>query len=307
LFDELINKLKNDTYITLETTPSHSPIFSPILDTIAELGLDKLVDGFTTTDNPLAKLKYNSLFAAKMLQERFNKPVIATMSMRDRNKIALQSDLLGANEADIRAILALTGDPATISDQPHTKGVFESDSSLLLDIISCFNSGIDYAGKPLAHKPREIYPFAVVNSYAKNPKTLQKKMLKKIKHGAIGIITQPVYDLQSAKLLLELKEGANQECHSENKSAELILGIFPITKLRTAQFLSAHVPGINVPEEWIEALRVANEKGSEEEYRVGFELSKNLFLELKALHPKIHLMTANQFGLAKNILTDVTL
>ncbi len=303
MFDELINKLKNDTYITLETTPSHSPIFSPILETIAELGLDKLVDGFTTTDNPLAKLKYNSLFAAKMLQDRFNKPVIATMSMRDRNKIALQSDLLGANEADIRAILALTGDPATISDQPHTKGVFESDSSLLLDIISCFNSGIDYAGKPLAHKPKEIYPFAVVNSYAKNPRTLQKKMLKKIKHGALGIITQPVYDLQSAKLLLELKESANQECQSENKSAELILGIFPITKLRTAQFLSAHVPGINVPEEWIEALRAANEKGAEEEYRVGFELSKNLFLELKALHPKIHLMTANQFGLAKDILS----
>lgn len=303
MFDELIDKLKNDTYITLETTPSHSPIFSPIVETIAELGLDRLVDGFTTTDNPLAKLKYNSLFAAKMLQDRFNKPVIATMSMRDRNKIALQSDLLGANEANVRAVLALTGDPATISDQPHTKGVFESDSSLLLDIVSCFNSGIDYAGKPLAHKPKEIYPFAVVNSYAKNPKTLQKKMLKKIKHGAIGIITQPVYDLQSAKLLLELKESANKESQSENKSAELILGIFPITKLRTAQFLSAHVPGINVPEEWIEALRVANEKGTEEEYRVGFELSKNLFLELKALHPKIHLMTANQFGLAKNILS----
>lgn len=303
MFDELINKLKNDTYITLETTPGHSPVFSPIIETIAELGLDKLVDGFTTTDNPLAKLKYNSLFAAKMLQDRFNKPVIATMSMRDRNKIALQSDLLGANEADIRAILALTGDPATISDQPHTKGVFESDSSLLLDIISCFNSGINYAGKPLAHKPKELYPFAVVNSYAKNPKTLQKKMQKKIKHGALGIITQPVYDIENAKLLLELKDAANTECDNENKKGELILGIFPITKLRTAQFLSAHVPGINVPDDWIEALREANEKGSQEEYRVGFELSRNLFLDLKKLHPKIHLMTANQFQLAKDILS----
>ena len=302
MFDELINKLKNDTYITLETTPSHSPVFSPIVDKIAELNLDKLVDGFTTTDNPLAKLKYNSLFAAKMLQDRFNKPVIATMSMRDRNKIALQSDLLGANEVDIRAILALTGDPATISDQPHTKGVFESDSSLLLDIISCFNSGINYAGKPLAHKPKELYPFAVVNSYAKNPKILQKKMQKKIKHGALGIITQPVYDLENAKLLIELKEAANKECCDERKSAELILGIFPITKLRTAQFLSAHVPGINVPNSWIEALRVANEKGADEEYKVGFELSKKLFDELKAFHPKLHLMTANQFQIAKDIL-----
>ena len=302
MFDKLIDKLKNGTYITLETTPGHSPVFTPTIDKIAELGLDKLVDGFSTTDNPLAKLKYNALFAAKLLQDRFNKPVIATMSMRDRNKIALQSDLLGANEVDIRAILALTGDPATISDQPHTKGVFESDSSLLLDMISCFNSGINYAGKPLAQKPKEIYPFAVVNAYAKNPKTLQKKMQKKIKHGACGIITQPIYDLENAKILLDLLEAANKECCGEYKNTELILGIFPITKLRTAQFLAAHVPGINVPNSWLEALRIASEKGVEEEYKVGFELSKNLFDGLKALHPKIHLMTANQFQIAKDIL-----
>jgi len=303
LFDTLINKLKNDTYITLETTPGHSATFSPTIDKIAKLGLDKMVDGFSTTDNPLAKLKFNALFAAKLLQDRFNKPVIATMSMRDRNKIALQSDLLGANEFDVRAILALTGDPANISDQPNTKGVFEADSSLLLDIIAAFNSGMDYAAKPLAVPPARIHPFAVVNSYAKNPKTLQKKMQKKIKHGAIGIITQPVYDLENAKELLELKERANDECCSENKNAELILGVFPITKLRTAQFLSSHVPGINVPPCWIDKLREANTKGVEEEYKVGFELSKKLFEDLKELHPKIHLMTANQFGIAKEILS----
>ena len=302
MFDALIKKLQNDTYITLETTPGHSPQFSPIVEKIANLELDKYVDAFTTTDNPLAKLKYNALFAAKMLQDRFGKPVIATMSMRDRNKIALQSDLLGSNEVDIRAILALTGDPANISDQPHAKGVFEADSTMLLDIISAFNSGMNYAGKPFAVKPKEIYPFAVVNSFAKNPKTLQKKMQKKIKHGALGIITQPVYDLENAKQLLELKEKANAECCSDSKSAELILGLFPITKLRTAQFLSAHVPGINVPDSWLEALRVASAKGEEEEYKVGFELSKNLFDDLKEYHPKIHLMTANKFDLAKDIL-----
>ncbi|PHS57285.1 MAG: 5,10-methylenetetrahydrofolate reductase [Sulfurimonas sp.] len=302
MFDKLIDKLKNDTYITLETTPAHSPVFSPIIEKIADLGLDKMVDGFSTTDNPLAKLKYNSLFAAKMLQDRFDKPVLATMSMRDRNKIALQSDLLGANEVDIRAILALTGDPATMSDQPHTKGVFEADSSMLLDIISCFNSGMNYAGRPFTHKPKEIYPFAVVNSFSKNPKTIQKKIIKKIKHGAIGIITQPVYDLENAKRLLELSDDANKEYSPDNNKAELILGIFPITKLRTAQFLSAHVPGIHVPDTWIEKLRYANEISAQEEYKVGFELSKNLFDNIKDIHPKIHLMTANQFQLAHDIL-----
>ncbi|MBT5933922.1 methylenetetrahydrofolate reductase [Sulfurimonas sp.] len=303
MFDTLIDKLNNGTLITLETTPGHSPVFAPIIQKIAELGLDKHVDGFSTTDNPLAKLKYNALFAAKMLQDRFHKPVIATMSMRDRNKIALQSDLLGANEVDIRAILALTGDPANMSDQPHTKGVFEGDSSLLLQMISAFNSGMNYAGKPLAVAPQTIYPFAVVNSYAKNPKTLQKKIQKKIKNGALGIVTQPVYDMESAKILLEMKENANKECCPEQKKGELIFGVFPITKLRTAQFLSAHVPGINVPDIWIEKLRLAHEKGPEEEYKVGFELSKKIFEDLKELHPKIHLMTANQFQVAKDILT----
>ena len=302
MFDTLLEKLNNKQYITLETTPGHTALFTPTIDKIAALDLDKYVDGFSTTDNPLAKLKYNALFAAKLLQDRFNKPVIATMSMRDRNKIALQSDLLGANEVDVRAILALTGDPATMSDQPHTKGVFEGDSTLLLEIISAFNSGMNYAGKPLGVAPKPLYPFAVVNSYAKNTKTLQKKIQKKIKHGAMGIITQPVYDLENAKLLLELKENANRECCPDRKKGELIFGIFPITKLRTAQFLSAHVPGINVPDIWIEKLRIAHERGSEEEYKVGFELSKNLFDELKVLHPKIHLMTANQFEIAKDIL-----
>jgi len=302
LFDTLIHKLKNDRYITLETTPGHSATFMPIIDKIEALGLAELVDGFSTTDNPLAKLKYNALFAAKLLQERFNKPVIATMSMRDRNKIALQSDLLGANEFDIRAILALTGDPANISDQPNAKGVFEADSSLLLDIIAALNSGMDYAAKPFSVVPKHIHPFAVVNSYAKNPKTLQKKMQKKIKHGAIGIITQPVYDVENAKQLLELLDNANKECCRENKKAELVLGVFPITKLRTAQFLASHVPGINVPPCWIDKLRQANIKGLEEEYKVGFELSKKLFEDLKKLHPKIHLMTANQFQIAKDIL-----
>ncbi len=300
MFEELLEKLKNKSYISLETTPAHSPQFKPVIDKIEALGLHELVDGFSTTDSPLAKLKYNALFAASMLQQRFGKPVIATMSMRDRNRIALQSDLLGANEANVRAILALTGDPAKMSDQPNTKGVLEGDSTLLLDMITCFNSGIDHAGRPLGCMPEPIYPFAVVNAYAKNPTTLLRKMRKKIDHKAIGIITQPVYDLQSATLLLELFEEAHI---GSNHRCELILGIFPITKLRTAQFLSAHVPGINVPTLWLDTLREAADISPEAEFEAGFRLSKALFENIKALHPKIHLMTANQFSVAKALLS----
>ena len=303
MFEELITNLQNGKHITLETTPSHSPVFQPIIDKIKDLGLDKLVDGFSTTDNPLAKLKYNSILAAIKLQQEFGKPVLATMSMRDRNRIALQSDLLGGNEFDIRSILALTGDSASMSDQPNAKGVFDGNSSLLLDMVACLNSGIDYAGKPLSVKPKTIYPFAVTNSFSTNPKTLQKKMKKKIEHGAIGLISQPVYDIDNAKLLIELLENAKSECCESAQKAQMVLGIFPITKLRTAQFLASHVPGIHVPKIWIESLRKAHAISPEEEYKVGFELSKNLFDEVMQVHPKVHLMTANQFQVAKEILS----
>lgn len=303
MFKKLINKLQSDRYITLETTPAHSPTFEPIMEKIEKLGLDKKVDGFSTTDNPLSKLKFNAIIAAHMLQQRFNKPVMATVSMRDRNKIALQSDLLGANALDVRAVLALTGDSAKISNQPNTKGVFEGDSSLMLDIIKCFNGGIDYAGTPFTEKPKTIYPFSVTNSYAKNYKTMKKKLKKKIEHGTLGIITQPVYDTENAAMLLELLEEAKAEC-SIGSNAQMILGIFPITKFRTAQFLSSHVPGIHVPPKWIEELRVASETSPEEERVIGMQMSKELIDSIMKLHPKVHIMTANQFDVAKELLKN---
>ncbi|MDD5716339.1 MAG: methylenetetrahydrofolate reductase [Sulfuricurvum sp.] len=301
MFESFIHKLRHGTYITLETTPSRSAQFAPTIEKIAALGLDKLVDGFSTTDNPLAKLKYNALFAAVRLQDRFSLPALATMTMRDRNRIALQSDLLGSNESNVRAILAITGDSAHYSDQPHAKGVFEGNSNLLLDIISTLNRGVDLAEQKLIAPPAPIYPFAVIDSYSKNSVSLQKKMAKKVAHGAIGIITQPVYDLEIATKLLEMMAEANGASPHEEKCT-LILGFFPITKLRTARFLDENVPGIHVPHHWVEALEKASLVSPEEEYRVGFELSKTLFEELKALHPKIHIMTANQFELAKAIL-----
>ena len=302
MFQTLIHKLQNENYLTLETTPSHEPTFDGVIEKIKEYDLASKVDGFTTTDNPLAKLKYNSFFASIKLQQTFGKPAIATLSMRDRNKIALQSDLLGGNDFDVRAILALTGDPAHMSDQPHTKGVFEGNSNMLLEIINSFNNGMDFSGKPFKIAPKEIYPFAVINSYAKNFKSLEKKMQKKIHNRAVGIITQPIYDIENGKALLESFRNAKGEFNDERGKCELILGIFPITKLRTAQFLASHVPGIYVPNNWIDALTKASKIGEEEEYKVGIDLSRQLLEDTQKIHPKIHLMTANRFDIANELL-----
>ena len=301
MIEDFIAKLQTDAFLTLETTPMHEPSFEPIIQKITQFELAKKVDGFSTTDNPLARLKYNALFGALRLQNAFNKPVISTMSMRDRNKVALQSDLLGANEHDLRAILCLTGDPASASDQPSLKGVFEGNSTLLLDIIKCFNAGIDYSGKPFKMTPKPIYSFAVCNAHANVPKNLIKKMRTKIERGAVGIITQPVYSIDNAKMLLELLQSAKEGLQNV-QNTQLILGFFPIVRLRTAQFLAAHVPGIHVPNEWMEKLTKAKKISEEEEKKVGFELSLRTFRELKSVHPKIHLMSANNFELISDIL-----
>ena len=258
MFETLLQKLQEDKYLTLETTPQHEPSMHNIIERIKKFKLQDRVDGFSCTDNPLAKLKYNALFASLKLQMEFKKPVIATMSMRDRNKIALQSDLMGANDFDVRAILALTGDPAKMSDQPHAKGVFEANSLMLLKIIKSFNYGMDMSGHPFKIEPKQIFPFAVTNSYAKNFSSLEKKMHLKIQNGAVGIISQPVFDIENAKKLLESFNIAKEGVEGDKQKAQLIFGIFPVTKLRTALFLSAQVPGIHVPQFWIDALEAAH-------------------------------------------------
>jgi len=303
MVESFIEKLRHDSFLTLETTPMHEPTFEPIIEKLTHYDLGSRVDGFSTTDNPLARLKYNAFFGALKLQQAFHKPVITTMSMRDRNKIALQSDLLGANEHELRTVLCLTGDPASASDQPNLKGVFEGNSTLLMDIIHCFNAGIDHSGKPFKTHPKPIYPFAVCNAHANVPKNLMKKMHSKIEHGAVGIITQPVYSTQNASMLLELMKNAHEGTKNEHKT-ELVLGFFPIVRLRTAQFLAAHVPGIHVPQEWMEKLTRAKKIGEEEEKKVGFELSCQTFKNLKRIHPKIHMMSANNFELVSDILNS---
>lgn len=302
MFNQLLHKLQTDKYLTLETTPMHEPSMETIIENIKKYNVLDKIDGFSATDNPLAKLKYNAIFAALKLQNEFNKPVIATMTMRDRNKIALQSDLIAANDFDVRAVLALTGDPAKMSDQPHVKGVFEGNSLMLLQMIKSFNNGMDFSGKPFKIAPQKIFPFAVTNSYSKSFKNLEKKMVKKIQDGAVGIISQPVYDIENAKVLIETFNNAVSQFNDERAKAQLIIGLFPITKLRSAQFLSSHVPGIHVPDKWIHELSIASKVSLEEEYKVGISMSKKLFDEVQNIHPKIHLMTGNKFDVAQELI-----
>ena len=274
---------------TLEVTPTKSPTIEPLLAQIKELKSFDKIDGFTITDNPLAKLKYSAPLAAIKCQSVLKKPVICTVSMRDKNKLALQSELLGLNDFDIRGVLALTGDPAKLSDQPNVKGVFEGNSVELLRMIKFFNAGVDFAGKPINPAPKPIYGLAVSDSFSKDVSRLQKKWRNKIENGAVGIITQPIFDAKLGQTLLGAFNDVVNSFSDERKNAKLIFGVFPITSLKTAQFLYSHVPGIYVPQHYIDALI------KEDLPKIGIEMTKSVLDKLWALNPRVHFMTANKF------------
>lgn len=290
-------------FITVEINPPHGASISGLIEDIKKNNLQDKVTGFTCTDNPLAKLKMSGVLSAIKVQQEFGKPVIATMSMRDKNKLSLQSTLLGANDFDLRCILALTGDPAKFSDQPEVKGVLERDSTLLLSIIYHLNKGVDYSNKTLEPKPKPIYPFAVANSYARDMKKLQKRIVKKLDYGARAIITQPVYGLDNAKKLLEIfEEAKSMSIRDTAKEAQLVLGQFPIVSARTANFIDDKVPGIRVPKNIIDEMNLAAMDGKEKEREVGFKLSKAIFDNVMKEHGKVHLMTHNRFNLCAELI-----
>ena len=304
MFDQFCQTLcSDDPFITVEINPPHGASIDTIISKIKKSGVNEKISGFSVTDNPLAKLKMSGVLSAIKLQQTFGKAVIATMSMRDKNKLSLQSTLLGANDFDLRCILALTGDPAKFSDQPEVKGVLERDSTLLLSIIYHLNKGVDYSNKTLTPAPKPIYPFAVSNAYAKDMKRLQKRIIKKLDYGARAVITQPVYDLENAKELLELFEEAKTlSIRDTAKDARLIIGQFPIVRSRTANFIDDKVPGISVPKKIIDEMNLAAMDGEEKEQEVGFALSKRLFDEIMNVHGKVHLMTHNRFDLCNELI-----
>ncbi|MBX7489942.1 methylenetetrahydrofolate reductase [Helicobacter turcicus] len=255
------------------------------------------LDAFICTDSPLGKLKHSAVLASLKLQNTFGIPSITTIAMRDKNTLALQSELIGMNSLDLRLILALTGDPLRLGNQPQAKGVFEGSSALLLKIIAALNRNKDINGESLQGDSKSIYPFCVLNSYAKNKENLYRKMREKIQNGALAIFTQPIYDIGIAEELLEWCSNINLEC---NTKCALVFGFFPISSYKTALFLHHKLPGVFVPKDWLEALEVAKNQGSE--WEVGLQKSKELFKGLSALQRKFHFMSANKPEVIARIL-----
>lgn len=301
MLEQLITKLQsNEPFLSVEVSPSlSSTIGQSVIDELESLSQ---ADCFVCTDSPLARLKPSSILSSIKLQNALKKPLICTLSMRDRNSIALCGDILGANEFGLRSFLSLSGDGVKNGDCTGAKGVFEESSLKLGRIIDGLNQGIAANGKVLKDSVETIYNFSVINSYANNTESLKKKMLKKLSNSAVqGLFTQPVFSLESARFLLESMESINKEL---GQNCVMILGFFPVLSYKVALFLRDKLPGVYIPNEWVQKLEKASIKGKEVERKIGLELSRELFKDLQTLHNKFHFMSANKPSLLREFVQD---
>jgi methylenetetrahydrofolate reductase (NADPH) len=202
------------------------------------------VHAINVTDNQSAVMRLGSLAASVKLKERGFEPIYQ-ITCRDRNRIALQSELLNACSLGIDNVLILTGDHTTLGDHRSAKPVFDVDSVQLLNIASKMKNGHDMMGSELSQSP-DFALGAVVNPNFE-PLDLQLiKMEKKIAAGAQFFQTQTVYDPALFEKFIRRTEGFG---------VPIQLGIVLVKSAKMAQFMNANVAGITVPDSWIKRLQ----------------------------------------------------
>ncbi|WP_028328405.1 methylenetetrahydrofolate reductase [Brachyspira alvinipulli] len=295
--------LNKDEYtFTLEISPQAKYDLGYIEDKINQSKIDEYINAFVVTDSPFANLKISSILAALQLQQRLNnvKPFITTQTMRDKNSIAIQNDLIGANYFDIRMVLAVTGDAVANGNQKQAKGVFEGNSELLIKIINNLNNSKSLGDFTFKEPLKPIYPFCVINSYAKNNESLKVRLAKKANSGVKAIFTQPIYEVERLEILLKWID----ELPLKEKPM-LIPGFFPILTYKTAYFIYYKLPGAYIPETWLNKLKEASDKSPEEEKKIAEELSINLFNDMIKVHKKMHIMSMNNYDFVVNLLKNI--
>jgi 5,10-methylenetetrahydrofolate reductase len=197
------------------------------------------------------------------------------MTCRDRNRLALQSDLLSAAVLGIENVLVLTGDYPTLGDHPEAKPVFDLGSVELLDVIRGLNAGKDMKGNLLKGSPK-FYPGAVVNPGADPLEPEIIKMEKKIDAGALFFQTQAVYDIELFKRFTDA---------AGHLKTTILAGIVLLKSAGMAKYMNKNVAGVFVPEGLIEEMDGAADKSAK-----SIEIASRLIKELKPLCQGIHIM-----------------
>lgn len=210
-----------------------------------------LVDAINVTDNAGANCHVSSLAASALLAAHGHTPVFQS-TCRDRNRIAIQADIMGAAALGVHNLLCLTGDGVGQGDHPQAKPVFDLDAVTLLGIARGMRDNGTYAsGRSLASRPN-LFLGATVNPFAPPYEMRVANLGKKIEAGAQFIQTQFCFDHKLFDTFMHemREEGLDRHCH-------LLVGVGPLPSVRTARWLDANVPGVSIPADIIRRLEQA--------------------------------------------------
>ncbi len=226
-------------------------------------------DFINIADSPMARVRMSCIALARLIQDHLGIETIIHFTTRDRNLMALQSELLGAHALGIRNILALTGDPLHVGDYPNTTGVWNVDSVGLIGVIRGMNEGHDAAGSSIGAKS-SFHIGSALNLNMTEEQTEQEieKYRRKIEAGAQFIMTQPIYEIAPLERLLDAFGPVG---------APLILGMIPLHSSKHAEYLHNEVPGISIPDDVRARMRDAGERGRE----VGIELARDVITQAR--------------------------
>lgn len=225
------------------------------------------VDAANVTDNQSAVMRVSSLAISLLALQRGLEPILQ-MTCRDRNRIGLQSDLLGAHVLGIRNVLCMTGDYVSAGDHKEAKPVYDVESVQLLGIIDGLNNGRDMAGNALKGSTA-FFCGAVVTPETDFLEPQLVKFEKKVKAGARFFQTQAIYDIEAFAKFMD---------YARRFPVKVLAGIVLLKSVGMANFMNKNVPGIRVPQELIDELKTA---GKDRALEAGIDIAARHIRQLR--------------------------
>jgi len=281
--------------VTAEVGP---PKGTNIEETLHHIDLLKdRVDGINSTDNQSSVMRICSLATCAIIRQRGGDPILQ-MTCRDRNRMGLESDLLGANVLGIENVLCLTGDYISVGDHIDARPVFDLDSVQLVQTVRMMEEGRDLGGNEL-NAPVKFCCGAIVTPEADPIEPQLMKYEKKVKAGIEFVQTQAIYDVDNFKKFMEY-------ARKVDGNVKILAGIVLLTGAGMARYMNANVPGIFVPDALIDELKSA-EKGKA--IQKGIEIAGRMIRQLKdeSICDGVHIMAIGREGLVPDILAEAGL
>ncbi|PYQ32552.1 MAG: bifunctional homocysteine S-methyltransferase/methylenetetrahydrofolate reductase [Acidobacteria bacterium] len=265
------HKIAHGEFVTtIEIVPPKGPNPEAMIKSVQSIK-DAGVNAVNVPDGPRAQNRMGAIAVAVLLQQRVGIETVLHYCCRDRNLLGMHSDLLGCSALGLRNMLLITGDPPKMGPYPDATAVFDIDAIGLTNMVSLMNRGLDLGGNPFGEGTKFTIGVGV------NPGHLDldyelRRLEWKVKAGAEYAITQPVFDVVVLEKFLK---------RIEQMRLPIVPGIWPLLSYRNAQFMNNEVPGVSVPDEVMERMRVASEKSKEHGMREGVTIARETLARVR--------------------------